>query len=99
MEIPIMYIVRNTFTARPGMASKLAAVMKKSTALQGMDRTRVLTDAVGTFNTVVMEHEVEDLAGFERRMEEYGSRQDVQEVMRGYTDLYISGTREIFRVL
>ena len=94
-----MYIVRNTFTARPGMASKLADLMKKSTSLQGMERARVLTDAVGTFNTVIMEHEVEDLAGFERRMQEYGSRKDVQEIMRGYTDMYLSGTREIYKVV
>ena len=94
-----MYVLRETFTAKPGMASKLAAHFKSVTAMMPRAKTRVLTDYVGAFNTVVMETEVSDIGEFDREMKEYTSRPDVQEAMRGYTDMYQSGRREIYRVI
>ena len=43
--------------------------------------------------------EVDELSQFEHHMAGYGSRPDVQEAMRGYTDLVEGGHREIFRIL
>jgi len=93
-----MYIVRETFTARPGQASTLARLCKQIMAESGF-KVRVLTDFIGPFNTVVMEHEVGDLAEFERTMAEYASRQDVRDKMKGYTDMYQTGRREVYRVV
>lgn len=93
-----MYIVRETFTARPGQASKLARLLKD--AMEGFDtRMRVLTDYIGDFNTVVMEMEVSDLAAFERLMADYAKRTDIHEKLKGYTDMYVTGRREVYRVL
>ncbi len=94
-----MFVVRETFTARPGMASKLAALLKQSIPSEPGAKIRVLTDHVGAFNSVVMETEVADLNEFDRRMKEYSERPDVRERMRGYTDMYLTGAREIYRVI
>ena len=92
-----MYILRETFTAKPGMASKLAHLFKEVLALELPGKSRVLTDAIGPFNTVVLETEVPDLAMFEKLMKEYGERTDIRGRMKGYTDLYLTGGREFYR--
>ena len=65
-----MYIVRETFTARPGQASSLARMFKQAMGEFKDFKTRVLTDYVGPFNTVVLETEVNDLGAFDRIMGE-----------------------------
>ena len=60
---------------------------------------RILTDYIGSFNTVIMETEVDDLGAFERMMADYSSRQDVREKLKGYADMYITGKREVYRVV
>lgn len=94
-----MLIVRETFTAKPGQASKLAALLKDAATSMAPGHVRVMTDLVGTFNTVVLETEVASLDEFELHIRAYGSNHDVRERMRGYTDLWISGVREVFSVL
>jgi hypothetical protein len=98
-EHAAMIIIRETFTAKPGMASKLATMMKDSLTSMPGSKTRVLTDMVGAFNTVVLETEANDIGEFEKRMKEYGERTDVREKMKGYTDLYETGKREIYRIV
>jgi len=94
-----MYVIRETFTAKPGMASKLAAKFKDVMAGEKDAKVRVLTDAIGTFNTVVIETEVKELAEYEKRMKEYTDRKDIGERMKGYTDMYQSGKREVYKVI
>ncbi|OGF17958.1 MAG: hypothetical protein A2W00_12560 [Candidatus Eisenbacteria bacterium RBG_16_71_46] len=94
-----MLIVRNTFTARPGMAQKLARLLRDTETLVGMTNARVLTDLAGDFNTVVLEHEVQELSEFEKLMKDYAERPDIRERMKGYTDLWLTGRREILRVV
>jgi len=92
-----MYVVRETFTAKPGMASALAKRFKALLPMMPEWKARLLTDVIGDFNTVVLEVEVENLATYERMMADLASREDVREAMKGYTDLYLTGRREIFR--
>ena len=94
-----MYVIRETFTAKPGMASKLARLLSEVLSDEHKSNTRVLTDFVGPFNTVVMETEVENLEEHNRRMKEHMERSNIGERMKGYTDLYISGSREIYQVV
>ena len=94
-----MFVVRNTFTAKPGMAGKLAAHVKETGALMKLANLRVMTDFAAGFNTVVMEHEAKSLGEFEALFKEYGSNPDVREKMKGYTDLWTEGRREIFQIV
>lgn len=94
-----MIIVRNTFTAKPAHAGKLVAQMKEVTAAGNLRNCRIMTDLSGEFNTVVMEHEVESLAEFEEVIRRYMSDPAVREKAAGYTDHWLTGKRELFKVV
>ena len=98
-----MLIVREVITAKPGQASKLAKLFKKVFA---SDPTAVvMTDLVGNYNTVVVEMKVKNLAEFEKQMEEVKSGKPdpnmdptVAEEMSHYTEMYLTGRREIYQI-
>ena len=99
-----MLVIREIFTAKPGQASKLAKLFRKG--FPDDANTRVMTDLVGEYNTVVVEMQVESLAEFERQMEEYKSGKPdpkmdpkVAEEMSKYTEMYLTGRREIYQVV
>jgi hypothetical protein len=94
-----MLIVREVFVAKPGCASKLAALMKQTVAAGWAGNCRVMTDVTGVFNRVVVETEVESLAELEKRMQDYSDNRAMREMMKGYTDLYRTGGREVLRLL
>jgi hypothetical protein len=94
-----MLIVRNTFTAKPGQAGKLAQLAKEMAGGGGLRNVRVMTDAVAMFNQVVMEHEVESLAEFEEIFKRYTSDPEMREKSKAYLELWTTGKREIFRVV
>lgn len=94
-----MFVVRETFTAKPGKASELAKLFKQVMSEMPRMKPRVSTDFIGQFNTVVLESECEDLNEFEKTMQEYMSRQDLRDKMKGYTDLYQEGRREVFKIV
>ncbi|MGE3507661.1 MAG: hypothetical protein AB7N65_02110 [Vicinamibacterales bacterium] len=93
-----MIVIRNTFTAKPGQAGKLVAHLKEVGAIGNLRNLRVFTDLTGDFNQVVMEHEVESLADFEALMQRYGTDPQIREKSKTYTEYWITGKREIFRV-
>ncbi|HLC31954.1 MAG TPA: hypothetical protein VJK51_04775 [Candidatus Nanoarchaeia archaeon] len=96
-----MFIVRDVLIAKPGSAGKLAKLMKEVMALMGNGKATVLLDFVTDFNKIVIEHHIETLAAFEKEMEDYKKNPDPQlmEKMKGYTDLYQTGYREIYKVV
>jgi hypothetical protein len=94
-----MIVVRNTFTAKPGHAGKLAAHLKEIAAAGKLRSVRIMTDLAGDFNQVVMEHEVESLADFETLMQRYSTDPQIREKAKDYLDLWTTGKREIFRVM
>ena len=94
-----MFIVRETFTAKPGMASKLASLFKEVMSHEPRMKARVMTDAVGAFNTVVLETEVAEFAEFDRIMKEYSEKNEIRDRLKGYTDLWVKGRREIYKVV
>jgi hypothetical protein len=91
-----MIVVREVFIAKPGQASKLATWFK---AEMGKD-VKVLTDMTGSFNKVVMESEYENIAAFEREMQEYMKqpRPAGDPSKPNYQEMYLHGKREIYRV-
>ena len=94
-----MMIVRNSFIAKPGQAGKLAAQLKDMANAGSLRNFRIMTDITGDFNHVVMEHEVESASEFEGLMTRYSSDPQAREKAKGYTDLWITGRRELFRVV
>lgn len=94
-----MIVVRNCFVAKPGQASKLAAQIKDAASAAKMPKFRVMTDLTGDFNRVIFEMEAENMSDFEARLNEYMSTGVMREKMAGYADLYMTGSREIFRVV
>lgn len=94
-----MFVIRETFTAKPGKASALAAMFKEVMGEMTSLKTRVMTDYIAGFNTVVLETEAQDLGVFEKELEKYMSRQDLRDKMKGYTDMYQEGRREVYKVV
>ncbi len=95
-----MIIVHETFIAKPGSASKLAKLFKES--MSGMrEVVNILTDVTGTFNKVVIVTKYESLSEYEANFEKYMQNSEelkkMMEAMKGYHDLYQSGSREIYR--
>ena len=93
-----MIVVRNCFVAKPGNASKLAAQLKEAAATADIQNYRVLTDLTGDFNRVVLEYVAENVGEFEARMKDYQTNETFRAKMKGYTDLYVTGSREILQI-
>ena len=94
-----MFVVRETFIAKPGKASALAAQFKQTFADMPQFKMRVLTDVIAQFNCVVLETECEDLTAFEKALREAMANPQLREKMKGYTDLYQEGRREVYRIV
>ena len=98
-----MLLIRDVCRCRPGksaeVARRLQQTIPSTEAEDGFRNSRVLVDYVGSYWTVVLEGEVDELGQFEHHMRGYAARPDVQEAMRGYTELVVDGYREIFRIL
>ena len=96
-----MIIVHDIFICKPGNASKLAKMFKE--AMQDSDDTlHIMTDMTGQFNRVIMVSKFENLTAYEQSWEKY--KQDTEamkkmsEIMKGYHDMYLTGSREIYQV-
>jgi len=95
-----MIIVHDIFIARPGNASKLAKLFKE--VMTGEELVNIMTDMTGQFNKVVVVTKYENLTAYEQSWEKY--KQDTEEMkkmsekMKGYTDMYLTGSREIYQV-
>jgi len=96
-----MIIVHETFICKPGNASKLAKMFKE--AMTGnKELVNIMTDMTGQYNKVVMVSQFENLTAYEQSWEKY--KQDTEamkkmnEVMKGYQDMYLTGSREICQV-
>jgi len=95
-----MIVVRTTFIAKPGSASKLAAQIKEAGSVPGAPGNfRVLTDVVGDSNRVVLEFELENLAALETSMETYATNEEFRKKMKGYTDLYFTAHRDVLQIV
>ncbi|MBI2100170.1 MAG: hypothetical protein HYT48_02425 [Candidatus Vogelbacteria bacterium] len=96
-----MYIVRETFIAKPGHAGELAQLMKKEMASWKDFKGHVLLDLVTDYNKIVVEYEIESLAEFEKMMGDWKKQQAKQKTKKPakYTELYLTGKREIYRIV
>lgn len=96
-----MIIVHDIFVCKPGNASKLAKLFKE--AMEGFEEVdQILTDMTGQYNRVIMVSKYESLTAYEKSWEKYMEQSEemkkMQEKMKGYTDMYLTGSREIYKV-
>ena len=95
-----MYVVQETFHAKPGKAKEL--VKKFKAAVPYFEQTeqgsnfKVMTDVASNYWTVLMQYEVEDIGGFITNLRSATGTPELQEIMKGYLDLVEGGKREIF---
>ena len=94
-----MIIVHDIFVCKPGNASKLAKLCKEHMSSQ-KDFVNVMTDMTGQFNRVIIVTKHESLTAYEKSWESMSEEEmkKMQEAMKGYTDMYLTGSREIYRV-
>jgi hypothetical protein len=96
-----MYIVRETFIAKPGHAGPLAQLMKNEMDSLKDFNVKVMLDFVTNYNTIVAEYEINSLADFEKMMTDYKKDQAKSKSKKppAYTEMYLSGKREIFKIV
>jgi heme-degrading monooxygenase HmoA len=95
-----MIIVHDIFVCKPGNASKVAKLFKE--VMTGDDMVNIMTDLSGQYNKVVIVTKYDSLAAFEASWKKYEENTEemkkMREKMAGYTDMYLTGSREIYRV-
>ena len=96
-----MIIVHDTFVCKPGNASKLAKMFKEATK-ESPDVRNILTDVTGAYNRVIMVSQYESLTAYEEAFKKYMNPTPEMKAqfakMDGYTEMYQTGSREIFKV-
>src|SRR4051794_38316293 len=96
-----MIIVHDIFVCKPGNASKMAKLFKEVMA-DNNELVNIMTDMTGQYNRVIMVSKYENLAAYEQSWESYKQNteamQKITEKMAGYTDMYLTGSREIYQV-
>ena len=96
-----MLLIREVFNAKPGKAGELVKKFKQVIPFmekEGLKNTRVMTDFVAKYWTVVIESETEELARFEKEVRGFTSKPEVREIMKDYMSLVDSGYREVFKI-
>jgi heme-degrading monooxygenase HmoA len=95
-----MIIVHDIFICKPGNASKLAKKFKEAMSYS-KEFVNVLTDMSGQYNKVIMVSQFESLAAFEqswdKMKEDPEAMKKMEAAMEGYQDMYLTGSREIYR--
>jgi len=95
-----MIIVQETFVCKPGNASKMAKMFKEMMSITGMEG-EVMTDMTGQYNRVVMVSKHESMAAFEESFNKYSNDPEMQkkmgDSMKGYHEMFLTGSREIFK--
>ncbi len=96
-----MIQVHDIFVCKPGNASKLAKLLREWADVIENKNVQVLTDMTGQFHRVIMVAGYESLAAYEEESKKMGSTPEEKEVMDKFAnmnEMYVSGSREIFKV-
>ena len=96
-----MIIVHDIFVCKPGNASKVAKMFKESMK-DNPEMVNVMTDMTGQWHRVIMVSTYENLTAYEKSWGAYmNPTKEMKEAMKkmeGLNDMYVSGSREIFKV-
>ena len=96
-----MILVHDIFVCKPGNASKLAKMFKEAMAGDS-DVVNILTDMTGQYNRVIMVSQYESLSAYETAAEKYKNPTEEMKQqfakMEGYQEMYLTGSREMYKV-
>ena len=96
-----MISVQETFVCKPGNASKLAKLFKEWADVRKGKNIVVLTDMSGQYHRVIITETHESLAAFEEAQKSMGQSPEEKAMMEKFRDMnemYVSGSREFFKV-
>jgi hypothetical protein len=96
-----MISVHNIFVCKPGNAGKLAKLFKEWADTRKGTSPSVMTDMTGQFHRVIMAENYASLAAYEEAQKDMGQSPEEKAVMEKFKDMnemYVSGSREIFKV-
>ena len=95
-----MIIVHDIFICKEKKASQFAKLMKQ-TNQDIPSFVRVMTDAIGQYNKVVVVSQYDNLTAYDQRFKDYQMDSEetlkLKEMMKGYHDLYLTGSREVYQ--
>jgi len=96
-----MIIVHDTFICKPGNASKVAKMFKEAMK-ENDELLHIMSDMTGQYNRVIMVSKFENLTAYEKSWEKYKedteAMKKMNEIMKGYHEMYLTGSREIYQV-
>ena len=96
-----MILVHDIFVCKPGNASKMAKLFKEVMA-NNKELVHIMTDMTGQFNRVIMVTRYDSLTAYEQSWKKYeedtAEMKKMKEMMKGYHEMYLSGSREIYKV-
>lgn len=97
-----MIIVHDVFVCKPGNASKLAKLFKEWAEIRPKKNTYVMTDMTGQFHRVIVASNYGSLADYEEESKKMGGESPeekaLMEKFKDMNEMYVSGSREIFKV-
>ena len=96
-----MIIVHDIFVCKPGNASRIAKLFKEWADVAPKKNVKVMTDMTGQFHRVVIVSNFDSLSAYEEEMKTMGQSPEEKAVMEKFKDMnemYVSGSREIFKV-
>ena len=96
-----MILVHDTFVCKPGNASKMAKLFKE-VMVNNKELVNIMTDMTGQYNRVIMVTKYDNLTTYEESWKKYEEDTEemkkMKEKMKGYHEMYLSGSREIYQV-
>jgi hypothetical protein len=96
-----MIIVHDIFICKPGNASKIAKLFKEWADVVPAKNVQIMTDMTGQFHRVVVASSFENLTAYEEGTKTMGQTPEEQKIMEKFKDMnemYVSGSREMFKV-
>jgi hypothetical protein len=96
-----MISVRNIFVCKPGNASKLATLYKEWADSRKESTMTVMTDMTGDWHRVILAESHASLAAYEEAEANMGQSAEDKAMMEKFKDMnemYVSGSREIFKI-
>lgn len=97
-----MIQAHNIFVCKPGNAGKLARLCKEAMPFDPVKGPYILTDMTGQFHRVILISNHQDLASYEKDMEaemaDTPENRAKMEKFKDMNDMYLTGSREIYKV-